>query len=208
MPNSNAHPGAPVGPRAVVAILLILAAASPPAGVLAQSAPAARGKPAAPAPCTAPEYREFDFWIGDWASYDTKGVLQGYNRVEKILSGCVLQEYWLGTDGAVGTSFSLYDLTRKVWNQTWVSNHGTLLPIEGYRVGPSMVLIGPHLDSTGRAVLHRTIWTPTPDGVHQVWDCSSDGGRTWDVNYEGYLRRTTKFPTIPKQLMTPPAAGQ
>jgi hypothetical protein len=83
-----------------------------------------------------------------------------------------------------------------------VSNHGTLLPIEGYLVDRRMVLIGPHMDTTGRAVLHRTVWTPTADGVHQVWDFSSDGGRTWQVNYEGFLRRTTTFPALPKRLTT------
>ena len=144
---------------------------------------------APPAYCGGREYKQFDFWVGDWDSFDDKGVLQGHNLVEKILGGCALQEYWSGTDGARGTSFSIYDRSRKVWNQTWVSNHGNLLPIEGYLQGNSITLIGTHVGADGRAELHRTVWTPTDYGVHQLWDFSKDGGKTWEVNYEGFLKK-------------------
>jgi hypothetical protein len=145
--------------------------------------------------CEAPEYHEFDFWVGSWASYDNKGKFQGYNLVEKVEDGCAIQEWWRG-DGAEngsGTSFSIYDKTRKVWNQTWVSIRGNLLPIEGNIIGKSMVLTGYHVNVQGGRELHRTVWTPNADGtVHQLWDFSVDGGKTWEVNYEGTLRRTHK----------------
>src|ERR1051325_1609374 len=44
-----------------------------------------------PAPCSSAEYRQLDFWVGDWDVYDDKGVLQGHNLVQKILGGCALQ---------------------------------------------------------------------------------------------------------------------
>jgi hypothetical protein len=61
---------------------------------------------AAAVPCASAPYHEFDIWPGGWASYVASGVRQGHDRVEKILKGCVPQEYLLRMgDGAVGPSF-------------------------------------------------------------------------------------------------------
>jgi hypothetical protein len=148
---------------------------------------------ATPRFCQMTAFHEFDFWIGDWDSYDAHGVLQGHVLVTAILDGCALQEWWHGTDGAVGSSFTIYDSTRNVWNQTWVSNHGTLLPLEGNRQGHAVVLLGFHIGADKRVELHRTSWTPLEGGrVHQLWDFSADGGKTWEINYEGFLRPAAK----------------
>lgn len=124
----------------------------------------------------------------NWDAYDSAGKLLGHNRVEKAHGGCVLIEHWSGVEGESGTSLNIYDANRKVWNETWASSHGTLLSIEGGMRGKQMVMIGTHVQDDGRVALHRNIWTPLPDGVHQVWDYSLDGGQTWIVNYDGYLR--------------------
>jgi len=141
-----------------------------------------------PKSCEAPEYRQFDFWVGNWAAYDTKGNLQGHNRVEKVYGDCVIQENWRGIGGSIGSSFNIYDATRKVWHQTWVSNTGELLTIEGKLQGKDMVMIGQQVDAKGLPVLNRITWAPTADGVHQVWDSSSDNGKTWQILYDGFLR--------------------
>ncbi len=170
------------------AVVLLVGTAVRGAGVEHNAANSAQ-----PRFCNRAEYHQFDFWLGDWDSYDAHGVLQGHNLVQKVLDGCAIQEWWFGTDGAVGSSFSIFDAPRSVWNQTWVSNHGTLLPIEGGRSGTSMVLWGNHVAKDGSLELHRTIWTPdSSGGVHQLWDSSTDGGRKWQINYEGYLRPAKK----------------
>ena len=152
---------------------------------------------AQPAPCSSPEYRQLDFWVGDWDVYDAKGELQGHNLVQKILGGCALQEYYLDLSGLVASSFSIYDFTRKVWNQTYISTRGTLLPVEGYLQGKNMILMGMHVSpDDGRWAWHRMIWTPKDDGTaYQLWDFSRDGGKTWTVIYEAFLRKAKKpFP--------------
>jgi hypothetical protein len=76
------------------------------------------------ASCTAPEYRQLDFWIGDWDTYDLDNSghpsrkVVARNRVDRILDGCALREVYEQTDGLVGQSFSTYDASRKVWHQT------------------------------------------------------------------------------------------
>lgn len=85
-----------------------------------------------PAPCAAPAYHQFDFWIGDWDVFDTGGSTKvAHARIDSILGGCVLREDYHGADGHKGQSFTIYDASRNIWHQTWVTNRGELLEIEG-----------------------------------------------------------------------------
>ena len=53
------------------------------------------------AACTTPEYRQFDFWVGDWDVFGPAGARTGTNRVDRLLNGCVLQEHWVGAGGSI-----------------------------------------------------------------------------------------------------------
>src|SRR5689334_22756756 len=91
---------------------------------------------AAPAPasrCAAPEYHQFDFWAGDWDAYDADDLSKPAARVhvDAIVDGCALREDYRGTNGLVGQSLNIYDSVRKVWHQSWVTNRGQLLVLEG-----------------------------------------------------------------------------
>jgi len=70
--------------------------------------------------CTAPEYHQFDFWIGDWdvSDFDQPNKIVARARVSRILDGCALQEDYKDTGGLEGRSISIYDASRKVWQQT------------------------------------------------------------------------------------------
>ena len=46
--------------------------------------------------CTKAEFRQFDFWLGDWEVTLPDGKVAGTNKIESILGGCVLQESWAG----------------------------------------------------------------------------------------------------------------
>ena len=146
-------------------------------------------EPAAKAsPCGAPEYRQFDFWLGDW-SVTSDGQPAGTNSIYPIHGGCALQENWKGAGegGITGTSFNIYDKTSGRWHQTWVDAGGTLLLLDGGLVGGVMVLSGerPARDGKGTA-LHRISWTPNEDGtVRQLWEVSQDEGGNWSVLFDG-----------------------
>lgn len=74
--------------------LLLLALAlpmSPPAD--AQTAPTNAQRKRPPPACTAAEYRQFDFWIGDWQVFDKTGKQVGTSHIEAILGGCVIAEH-------------------------------------------------------------------------------------------------------------------
>src|SRR6187397_619643 len=100
---------------------------------LAACLASASGAAAAPPPrCTAPEYRQFDFWAGDCDAYDADDPSRpaARVRVDPILDGCALREDYTGVSGLVGQSLNAYDAVRKVWHQSWVTNRGQLLVLE------------------------------------------------------------------------------
>jgi hypothetical protein len=148
---------------------------------------------AAPAvkPCTAPQNRQFDFWVVRWRVTDAATKkFDGTNEITRELNGCVLQEHWKGTGGSAGTSYNLYDASRKRWHQTWVDNSGGILQLDGGLKNGSMVLEGARPARGGKTVLDRITWTPRPDGsVRQWWQASRDGGATWTTQFDGVYRR-------------------
>ena len=169
--------------RSRALVLGLVAACLAGVGVHAEGAATA----ASPAPCAAPEHRQFDFWLGNWKVADRDGKPEGTNDVTLEFGGCVLVEHWKGARGMTGSSFNAYDATRKVWHQTWVDDRGTLLLLEGGIAGGKMVLEGPGRGAKGEAVLNRISWERLPDGrVLQLWTVSSDGGATWATSFEGY----------------------
>lgn len=146
--------------------------------------------PAPPKACAGPEFRQFDFWLGDWNVADPKGNPAGANLITLEHDGCVLHEHWTGAKGGTGSSFNIYDATNKRWHQTWVDNDGTLLELEGGIVDGKMVLDGPGKGPKGEAVTNRIAWEKLADGrVRQTWTVSGDGGKTWTTAFDGYYSK-------------------
>lgn len=163
--------------------LLLAGVTGPSAGQESNATPPPRG-------CTTPEHRQFDFWIGDWDVINPAGKPAGRNRIEPILDGCALRETWTGAGGSSGTSYNAWDRQRKRWHQTWVDDGGLVLRLEGGFADGKMVLGGETLDSAGAAVLNRITWQETgPGAVRQLWEVSSDRGRTWRVVFDGKYRK-------------------
>jgi hypothetical protein len=140
--------------------------------------------------CSATEYRQFDFWAGDWDAFDVDnpGTPAAHAHVDPILDGCVLREDYQGTNGSHGESFTIYDATRKVWHQSWVTNRGALLTIEGKMENGEMVLSGVDRTSDGKERHVRGTWKPVPDGVSEVAVRSIDGGKTWKPRFDMMFR--------------------
>jgi hypothetical protein len=161
-----------------------------------------------PAPCVAPEFRQLDFWLGEWdltwpAPGDSLGG-KGTNRIEKILDGCVIQENFSG-DGPralVGHSVSTYSVQEKKWKQTWVDNQGGYLALTGELKDGEMILGRQGTGPDGKPLQARMVFFHIkPDSFDWCWEASTDGGKTWQVNWPIHYSRkgspaTTEAPNL------------
>jgi len=144
---------------------------------------------AASTPCAAAEYRQFDFWIGEWLVHGPNGKLAGTSRISLEYGGCVIHERYDTGRGYSGESLNIYDAPRKRWHQSWVDDEGTLLLLDGGIRDGKMVLEGPGFSGDGTAIVHRITWTPNPDGtVRQFWE-STDTNGDQQVLFDGTYTR-------------------
>jgi hypothetical protein len=161
---------------------------------LAGAARAEEGMPppaaAKPPPCTSPEHRAFDFWLGAWRVETPEGKHAGQNTITAILGGCALLEQWEGASGLRGTSLNAWDAGTQRWRQTWMDAAGSVLLLEGGVEGGAMVLRGVTRDGAAE-VQERITWSRLEGGrVKQHWQQSRDGGKTWTDAFVGiYLPR-------------------
>jgi ketosteroid isomerase-like protein len=156
---------------------------------LARVLSAAEPAPAPASACTAPEYHQFDFWIGDWDTFDVANPNQviARNHVEPILRGCVLREDYQQSDGMNGQSFNIYDSSRKIWRQSWVTNRGKSLTLEGTLQSGEMVLTATDRED-GKDTLVRGTWKTIDGGVRETAVKSIDGGKTWTPMFDIIFR--------------------
>ncbi|MEM7353323.1 MAG: tetratricopeptide repeat protein [Acidobacteriota bacterium] len=140
---------------------------------------------AALTPCNTPEYRQFDFWLGDWAvESPTNGTALGRNHVTSHLGGCALLESWTSAGPQQGMSLNYYDSRDRSWNQIYIDDSGNVgnwPPLKGGLVDGEMVLESP-ADATPRT---RWTWSDLGHGkVRQRAESSTDGGKTWNTGWD------------------------
>jgi hypothetical protein len=159
-------------------------------GLLLALAGGARAEAAPdPPPCGAPEYRQFDFWLGDWDVFDTGDAKPSmWVQVERILDGCALKETYRDVHGMRGQSFNVYDASRKVWHQTWVTNRGQQLVLEGAMENGQMVLRATEATKDG-PIAWRAFWSPQGAEVRETAETSADGGKTWKQKFDIVFRK-------------------
>lgn len=141
------------------------------------------------AACDTAEFHQFDFFTGDWDVYDMGSpVVTARNVVEPMLSGCALREVHTQIDGMVGESISIYDKSRGVWHQTWVTNSGELILLEGGLVNGRMVLTAPMKEADGTVSLIRGSWWLEGNAVRQLAERSTDQGKSWSQMWDIVFR--------------------
>ena len=165
-------------PLALIFVTLATLANTPPAGAGA-AAPAAN--PAVPK-CPAPEVRQFDFWVGDWDTFETDNSVPGSiarAQVEPIAAGCAIHELYEQTDGLIGDSILSYDAVKKSWQQTWVTNRGSFMYLTGAFKDGAVTLEGESHLRDGKTVLMRITWKAEGLHVREFAVASADGGKKW-----------------------------
>ena len=187
-------------------IFIGLALAAAQATTPAPSSPAAQAQAATPAPapagppCAGPEYRQLDFWVGEWDAEFTLpdgSIGRAENRIARDEYGdCVISEHFRQAGGGanggdfIGASWSIYDRPTRSWRQMWVDNQGAMFdlkggPITGQPHGFELVTIDPR--GPGRRIM-RMIWeNVTPAAFTWRWQAQQADGTwqdSWVIRYK------------------------
>lgn len=139
-----------------------------------------------------PEYRQFDFWLGEWDVLNPQGQKFARSSIQSIIEDCVIFEnYDQGNGMYVGKSFSAYDATTHHWTQRWIDGTGRVTDYVADFVDGEMRFRTETVSPAGvKTLVKMTFQKQGPDKVRQFLENSTDGGKTWNVTYDGvYVRR-------------------
>ena len=149
----------------------------------------------AASPCvTDSNYQRLAFWVGDWDVVDSTGAHYATERVRTVVGGCALTIEWNGGAGDRGLNLSGYDSKSGEWRQMYVSDQ--LFPTGAIvrRSDPSYH--GPGIrfiplsepEASGPTRSRVTVMPMSDHRVMQLFEDSSDGGKTWHVLFKAEHR--------------------
>jgi hypothetical protein len=128
--------------------------------------------PTPPAPCSSEEFRQLDFWVGDWhAEWDNGDGTTGHgeNHITRDEFGdCVIYERFSGA-GLNGMSVSTYFAPLGLWRQAWVDDQGGFFSLSG----------GPDTSGEFDFVLTNTRLAETAPHRRMVWQDVTEDEFTW-----------------------------
>lgn len=143
-----------------------------------------------PHPCrNAPEYRQFDFWVGEW-DVENNGKRTARSSIQLILDGCVIFENFDADGGYSGKSLSAWDAGEKRWEQHYTDTGGSSRYWVGAMDGEKMVMTTEFMRGATKVINRMTYSKEGADRVRQLIEVSIDGGKTWKAGFDGmYVRR-------------------
>lgn len=139
-----------------------------------------------------PEAKQFDFWVGEWNVFGLNGAKVGESNIQKILNENIILENWTGNGGFSGKSFNHYHIASGQWIQYWVDQGSGRIYFEGNfdKAQNAMVFhekLNPDPEKPDRRL---TFFNIASDSVRQFSQQSTDGGKTWSVEYDFmYVRK-------------------
>ncbi len=152
------------------------------------------------APCEDAEFRQFDFWIGDWDVVSAAdGTHQGSSHIAKEMGGCVIWENWTSAGGPYfGKSYNTWNVNLKRWEQYWVDNAAGVIFFHG---GIKDGVMDYWTDDVpqpagGTLMRHLQFFSLSADKVRQFSQGSNDGGKTWHVEYDFVYTRVAQKPAV------------
>lgn len=155
-------------------------------------------------PCSKPEYRQFDFWIGEWEAFAPNGNKGGDSKISLMLDSCTILEEWTSAGlqkglRFAGKSYNMYNAAQKRWQQYWVDNTGNITQYFNghYEEGKMIVQTdNEKVNDTLWQIQKMTFYNLSPDKVRQHGETSNDNGKTWVTSFDLEYRRKTGNPAV------------
>ena len=168
------------------------------ADVETEAADATTPAAAAPAACQDAEYRQLDFWVGEWdltwAQQDgTEG--NGTNSITRSPYGdCVITENFDGAPSLQfkGMSVSTYSKPAGQWRQAWVDDQGGFFSLHGGPQEDGTFIL--EIDRYSEKVPYlRMKWEDiTENSLVWRWQGKADADAEWTDNWViNYTRKGT-----------------
>jgi hypothetical protein len=137
-----------------------------------------------------PEYRQFDFWVGDWEVFGPSGRRLGTNKVVLLQDGCIVEENWASARGGTGQSFNFYNPVTKRWHQSYMDSGGENWMMDGEYKDGALRYEGFIYSPNSKVRVRMTFTNLGPDKVRQTAETSADDGGTWTPVWDGtYVRK-------------------
>jgi hypothetical protein len=186
-PQTNSHPGHRFHLN-LFRILLVALCLIAFSTILAPRSFGAAGMTA----CTGDTERQaLDFWLGAWNISVSNESTTATSSVTLELDHCLVIERWNGGDGHRGENLFGYSADDQSWHGFFADNQGRVhLFLNGKASPGSATFTGPSRDSDGKTELNRiTIRRVSATQVEQLWQKSSDGGKSWNTVFQGEYTR-------------------
>ena len=140
------------------------------------------------APCEDGEFKQFDFWVGDWdVASAADGVHRGNSHISKEMGGCVVWENWTSAGSPYfGKSYNTWNPNLKRWEQYWVDTSAGVMFFHGTLKDNVMDYWTDDVPqaSGGTLLRHLQFFNLAPDKVRQFSQGSTDSGKTWHTEYD------------------------
>lgn len=144
-----------------------------------------------PSPCldaaAHPEFRQLDYWVGEWEVFSADGKKSSDVSVTKVLNTCGISEVWRAarSPNGDGLGLSTYNSRTDKWEYFWVSAAGATSHFEGTLLADGMRFR--LLQPMPNGVLRLRHWSliKKPDGkIEELSVGSNDDGVTWTTEYD------------------------
>ena len=148
-------------------------------------------------PCSSPQFRQFDFWIGEWDVFGKNGQRAGDSKISLILDSCIILEEWTSANVQqglryAGKSFNTWNAASKEWQQTWVDNTGNTTAFTHGKFEDKKIIFTTDAFPFSKdtiAMRRLTFFDLGKDKVRQFGEITKDKGVTWLPEYDLEYRR-------------------
>jgi hypothetical protein len=155
------------------------------------------GQSATKLPCSAPVYRQFDFWLGEWEAFGKDEQKAGDSKISLILDSCIILEEWTSTSvnqgiRYAGKSFNTYNAATRQWQQTWVDNVGGSNEYLKGKFEDNKIIYtsSPFPFSKDTMAIRKMTFTNlSPFKLRQHGEISKNNGVSWETEYDLEYRR-------------------
>ncbi len=142
--------------------------------------------------CTSEQHRQFDFWVGEWEVKNPNDQVVGSSKIELVANDCALLENWTSAQGSEGKSLNYYSILDQKWHQKWIGANGIPIEFSGSYDAEEKALkySGDGVGRGGVPLLNKlTFYQLSDDHVRQLWEQSTDEGKTWNTVFDGHYHR-------------------